>query len=75
MKCPRCEEGILETIKFRKIAKLAKRCSFCHVVWFADERIVATTGHVIRFAVEETELDEYSDVDQDHLPVDVIRHL
>lgn len=74
-KCPRCEEGTLQAITFRKILKKAQRCSFCDAVWFAGDIITMTTGHIIRSVAEEKVVDEYPEVDQDHSPVNTIRHL
>lgn len=46
MQCPKCSEGILEKIQFRK-GKHAFLCNTCGTFWYINEHIDMTTGHMM----------------------------
>lgn len=48
MTCPKCEEGTLNKILFKKSQQAGLLCELCGAVWFEHENVKATTGHYIR---------------------------
>ena len=77
MRCPKCDEGALIKIKFKHNGQTAHLCSYCEGLWFADERILATTGHTLKVYSQgkEHEFDELNNQDQDHQPIKPVRNL
>ncbi|HET9946611.1 MAG TPA: hypothetical protein VFQ63_00970 [Patescibacteria group bacterium] len=71
MICPKCEEGELQKIQFKKGKKGAYLCSVCDTFWFDDELIASSTGHDFELYSQEEEqpysLDEVGeeDIEQD----------
>lgn len=47
MKCPKCEEGIIRKIVFKKGNSNGFLCEFCGAVWEEEEDIAENTGHPI----------------------------
>lgn len=47
MKCPKCELGFLQKIRFQKTNTLAYLCDTCGVFWYDNETIAATSGHTL----------------------------
>lgn len=47
MICPRCEEGTLSKIRFKKNKKTAYLCDVCMTYWLSTEHIVAAGGHTL----------------------------
>ena len=52
MKCPKCEEGKLCKIQFKKNKKSAYLCDVCESFWYTDEQICLETGHVLESYAE-----------------------
>lgn len=77
MNCPRCEEGVLVKIKFKKSGKNASVCDFCEALWFENEMIDKTTGHTLEVYTKENEhgFEEFNKQDQDHRPVKPVRKI
>lgn len=74
MTCPKCNEGTIVRIRFKKTGKMAYLCDFCETVWFEGEDINFNTGHAFEsytggHGLEYT-IDEIHEKDQDHQPVD-----
>ena len=73
MRCPKCEEGNLQKIQFKKDKAIAYVCDVCEQMWFVDEDITATTGHALGSykAGEDFEytIDNLEEPDQEHQPV------
>jgi len=59
MVCPKCNEGVIVKIKFKKTGRIAYLCDFCESMWFEGETMDLTTGHSFE-AYKETEGSEYS---------------
>ena len=72
MKCPKCEEGTIVTIKFKKTGKSAFLCDFCQTVWFEGEDIALSTGHQLKTYTNsedrEYTLEEAEEKNQEHQP-------
>lgn len=72
MKCPKCEEGIITKIKFKKTEKIAYLCDFCETVWTEGEDINFNTGHALRSHTEGRDLaytvEAAGEKDQEHTP-------
>ena len=47
MVCPKCDEGRLEKILFKKDKSVGFLCDFCGNVWLEGESIQSSTGHII----------------------------
>ena len=48
MKCPKCEEGTLIRIYFKKRGEEGIQCEFCGTVWLEEESVRENTGHPIQ---------------------------
>ena len=70
MRCPKCEEGELIKIRFKKNNSLAYLCTFCTIFWFANEEISAHSGRDLRAYSGEEEREytvvELDEKDQEH---------
>ncbi len=73
MICPKCDEGTIIKIKFKKTGRQAHLCDLCGGLWFEEENIKFNTGHTLESysRKEDTEyaIDELQEKDQDHQPV------
>lgn len=47
MTCPKCNEGTLEQIKFKKSGEIAYLCPLCETVWLATDEVTETTGRAL----------------------------
>lgn len=66
MLCPKCEEGDITKIVFKKNKQYASLCEFCGTVWFNDELIHEATGHSIQSVTGDGGIDyTFEDVDKD----------
>lgn len=70
MICPKCSEGTITKIKFKKTGRQAHLCNLCGGLWFEKENIKSNTGHTLE-SYSQTEDIEYafedlSEKDQDH---------
>lgn len=64
MTCPKCEEGKIKKILFKKDNRIGFLCDFCGAVWIEGENIKLTSGHVIESLKKDDEM-EYTFVDID----------
>lgn len=64
MMCPKCEEGTIRKILFKKDNRTGFLCDFCGAVWFEGENISFASGHTIQSLTKDDEI-EYSLVDVD----------
>lgn len=64
MKCQKCEEGMISKIMFKKDQKIAYLCEFCGRVWFENEDIAVSPGHMIQALTKGGEM-EYTFVDRE----------
>lgn len=64
MKCPKCEEGTLSRVYFKKRNEEGIQCDFCGTVWLEDESVRANTGHPIQALTHDEDM-EYTLVDDD----------
>lgn len=62
MVCPKCEEGVLKTIQFKKSEKRAILCEYCGNVWFDKEEVFVNAGHAIQSLTKNGD-NEYSFID------------
>jgi len=69
MICPKCDEGKIGKILFKKGEQIGFLCDFCATVWFEGETIHATTGHVMQSLSKNNEM-EYTIVDIDEKDAD-----
>lgn len=44
MICPRCDEGEIKQIRFKKTVSYAYLCDFCAMVWPGEKDISKTSG-------------------------------
>lgn len=74
MTCPKCEEGEIVKIRFKRSERVAYLCDFCQALWFEGEEINFATGHTLDSYREggdvDYTLDEVQEKDQNHQPVD-----
>jgi hypothetical protein len=73
MRCPKCEEGELVKIRFRKTNEVAYLCDFCNRFWFIGEMIGSETpGHAIKSYTAGDSIEyvvlESDEKDQEHKP-------
>ena len=59
MLCPKCEEGMLKKIQFKKNRKKAFLCDLCESFWWEDEHVTLQHAHALDrnaqiFAVPDT---------------------
>ena len=70
MKCPRCEEGTIKKVNFKRDNKNGYICDFCATVWLDNENITAQNGHpydaVNHGGFMEYSLEESEELDQEH---------
>lgn len=69
MICPKCEEGTLKKVAFKKDKKIGFLCETCGALWFETEKIHATTGNTIQAHTKDNEM-EYTFVDIDETDED-----
>ncbi|MDO8269160.1 MAG: hypothetical protein Q7T54_00630 [Candidatus Levybacteria bacterium] len=73
MKCPKCEEGTIKKVAFKKSERLGYLCDFCGTAWMGDENVGVNTGHpfdaVSQGDVLEYTLEESEEEDQEHRDV------
>lgn len=48
MKCPKCKEGKIITVRFRLSRERASLCNNCGALWFLGEKIIAKRAHNFR---------------------------
>ncbi len=72
MVCPKCNEGTIIKIKFKRNGRQAHLCYLCEALWFEGENINSNSGHTLKLysQTEEIEyaIDELEEKDQDHQP-------
>lgn len=73
MKCPKCEEGNIIKVVFKKSGDNGLLCDRCEALWFDGETINADSAHKFRSFSEgldrEQVLEEFDEEDQDHSPI------
>ncbi len=73
MVCPKCGEGNIIKIKFKKSGKIAFLCDFCDELWFEGEHIKENTGHTLKSFTEEEDIgytiEELREEDFEHQPL------
>ena len=69
MICPKCEEGIIKKIFFKKNQRNAYLCDCCSTLWFEGEQIDGTSGKTIQSHTIDGEM-EYTFVDVDEADPD-----
>lgn len=47
MRCPKCDEGVIRKITFKKTGEDAYLCSNCETTWMIGENITANSGHLL----------------------------
>ncbi len=62
MHCPKCEEGTINKILFKKNNQSGFLCDFCGAVWPEGEEINAHTGYMISSLTKDDGM-EYTFVD------------
>lgn len=72
MQCPKCEEGIIERIIFKKNKENGFLCDFCGAVWLEGENISMNTGHVMQSFTKDDDM-EYTFSDSDEEPKSVMQ--
>lgn len=72
MICPKCDEGTIVKIRFKKNGRPAYLCDVCGTLWFEGENIKFNTGHTLDSYSQtqdiEYEIEELQEKDQDHQP-------
>lgn len=72
MVCPKCNEGTLTKIKFKKNCRPAHLCNLCEALWLEGENVKFNTGHTLKLYSQtddaEYSIDELEEKDQDHQP-------
>ena len=72
MTCPKCEEGTINKIVFKKNERVGYACDLCDAFWLEGESIGIESGHTLRSFSEseglEYSIEELSEKDQDHWP-------
>lgn len=72
MICPKCNEGTITKIKFKKTGRLAYLCDVCGTLWFEGESIKFNTGHTLEAYSQvegrEYTIEELEEKDQNHQP-------
>lgn len=73
MNCPKCEQGTIDKIIFKKSNKGAYVCDFCEALWLEGENIGITSNHTLGSFSQDEDLGyaiaDASGKDQDHQPV------
>jgi uncharacterized Zn finger protein len=73
MKCPKCDEGLLQQITLKKTQAMGFLCEMCGTIWFDGESIQAYTGHQIRAYIPDEDieysLEEHYEEDGDAQPI------
>ena len=73
MVCPKCEEGNITKIKFKKSGKIAFLCEVCNALWFEEEHIDLTTGHTLTSYSQSEDIgytvEELREEDFEHQPL------
>jgi len=64
MTCPKCEEGTIKKITFKKNGENALFCSHCETVWLADESILANSGHLLNALTKDGDMDYIFTLDE-----------
>lgn len=59
MKCPKCDEGNLKKVIFKKNNNSGHICEFCGTIWNENEPINETSGHVFESQIP-SDKEEYS---------------
>lgn len=57
MICPKCDEGRIITIKFKRVNKTAYVCDYCDALWFDEESINRDTNHTLRSYSQDEDLE------------------
>lgn len=73
MICPKCQEGRINKITFKKDNRIAYVCDYCESLWLEGEKIGPSSSHTLT-SFSERDLDfsyeEATKKDQDHQPLD-----
>lgn len=73
MTCPKCEEGTIVSITFKRTGRYAYLCDSCEALWLEGEDINVSTGHTLESYSQgqgsEYTIEELQEQDQDHQPV------
>lgn len=72
MVCPKCNEGTITKIKFKRNGKQAHLCNLCEALWLEGENINSNSSHTLKSYSQsediEYAIDELEEKDQDHQP-------
>ncbi|OGH20762.1 MAG: hypothetical protein A3D74_05555 [Candidatus Levybacteria bacterium RIFCSPHIGHO2_02_FULL_37_13] len=78
MICPKCEEGKVGKVKFKKSGTTGYLCDFCESLWFNSDDINIGTGHTLSSFAEggdrEYSLESTGEKDQEHEPAKYKNH-
>lgn len=71
MTCPKCEEGIIKKITFKKSGEEALLCSGCETVWLPNENLLPNSGHFLDAFTKDGDMEYIFTVDEksDDIPV------
>lgn len=77
MICPKCEEGAIKQIAFKKDGKKASLCDFCDALWFEGETIGILSNRTLRSYSDsqgrDYTIEEINEKDQEHQPITKIK--
>lgn len=78
MRCPKCDAGTIDRIKFKRTGRVAFLCDFCDTLWFDGENIDFSTGRDFELFLgsqdHEYTLDDLSEKNQEHGTVNYVHH-
>jgi hypothetical protein len=71
MTCPKCEEGTIKKITFKKSGEDALFCNACETVWLANENILSNSGHLLDALTKDGDMEYTFTLDEksDDIPV------
>ena len=73
MTCPKCEEGTIKEIVFKKDGKKGSLCDYCDALWLEGETIGIMSSHTLRSFSNSEDLEytieEINEKDQDLQPI------
>lgn len=73
MNCPKCEDGTIDRVVFKKNGEIAYVCDLCEAMWFREEDVGIASGHTLSSFSEDQDLgytiDKSFEKDQEHEPI------
>lgn len=65
MVCPKCDEGQIKKILFKKSEWIGFLCDFCGTAWLGGENVSETSGCPIRSLTNDEDMDyTFIDIDE-----------